>query len=159
MSSARRAYDLVRGYVNREFDRISGLGQSPEEKELDDALGNPTPASYGSGPTPTAEEQELNAPVGGGYRAQPGTTQSAMTPEEARAHACQILGVQTTAPFQEIRKAYETLNQRSDPTRFPEASQERIQAVTIQRRIQWAYKKLTENLDSTEMRFRTLEID
>lgn len=82
-----------------------------------------------------------------------------MTPEEERAHACRVLGVEPTAPFQDVRKAYETLNQRSDPNRFPEGSAERGQALTIQRRIQWAYRKLIEGLDTTEVRFRTLEIE
>lgn len=135
MSSARRAYDLVRGYVNREFDRLSNVGKSPEEQELDDAL------SYPAQTAPTTPRQV------------------SLSPEEERAHACRILGLEPTAPFQEIRKAYETLNQRSDPNRFPEASEERSQAMTIQRRIQWAYRKMTENLDTTEMRFRTLEIE
>ena len=160
MSNARRAYDLVRGYVNREFDRLSNVAQSPEEKELEEALGKQNPPAYGNGPVPSPEERELDASPT--YINRPSSTKGTTTqlsPEDSRELACKVLGVPSDAPFQDIRKVYETLNQRSDPTRFPEGSEERIQAVLIQRRIQWAYKKLTENLDSTEMRFRTLEIE
>jgi hypothetical protein len=35
---------------------------------------------------------------------------------------------------------------------------EAAQAIEIQRRVQWAYGVLTEGMDATERRFRTLEI-
>ena len=38
MSTARRAYDLLRGYVHQEWERIQGLEHSDALEELDRAI-------------------------------------------------------------------------------------------------------------------------
>ncbi|MEA2553990.1 MAG: hypothetical protein QOJ65_2166 [Fimbriimonadaceae bacterium] len=136
MSAGRRTYDLLRGYVNREWDRIHGMELTDAQKELDDAL-DASSASYKITPRPRVE----------------------IPPEDAKAYARQVLGVEENADFETIRHAFEKLCKRSDPQRFPIDSEEAKQASDIQKRIYWAYNLLTENVDEIEMRFRSLEID
>jgi hypothetical protein len=70
-----------------------------------------------------------------------------------------VLGVPKDADFESVRHAFERLCKRSDPTRFPSGSAEARQAEDIRKRVYWAYNLLTANVDETEMRFRSLEID
>jgi DnaJ-class molecular chaperone len=73
--------------------------------------------------------------------------------------ARRILGVSAGATFDETRRAFERLNKRGDPSRFPANSMEREHAAAIQKSVQWAYAVLTANVDAIEKRFRSLEID
>lgn len=132
MSVGKRAFDIMRAKVNYEWDRLQSLGASPEERELQDAIDDPLP-------------REAAAP----------TMPPVTTPERAR----QVLGVDANADFATTQAAFERLVQRSNPANFPEGSKEARQAAEIQRQIQQAYTLLTENMDSTERRFRSLEID
>jgi DnaJ-domain-containing protein 1 len=100
---------------------------------------------------------ELNAP---------GSSSVSETPEPAVAdlrdhnrEARLILGVSESASFDEVRKAYLKLVERSQPNRFVPGSEESRQADHVLRRVQWAYTLLTESTPSTEKRFRSLEID
>lgn len=126
----------MRGYVNREWDRIQGLERSDALQELEDSL-DPSSPDYKMPPTPTVE----------------------VPPEDARTHARRVLGVSETADFETIRQAFDKLMKRSDPARFPADSAESRQASDIQTRVSWAYGVLTEGVDETEKRFRSLEID
>jgi hypothetical protein len=137
MSEARRAYDLLRGYVNREYDRIRGVDLDNAERELNDSLANNMPAKSTT-PAP-----------------QPAAEQIASREERAR----RILGVAEGATFDDVRRSFERLNKRGDPTRFPVGSEEREHATAIQKSVQWAYGVLTANVDMIEKRFRSLEID
>lgn len=132
MSVGKRAFDIMRAKVNQEWDRLQSLGTSPEERELQEAIDRPT--------IPVAAEPSM-----------PHVT----TPERAR----QVLGIDANADFATTQAAFERLVQRSNPANFPEGSREARQAADIQRQIQQAYSILTENMDSTERRFRSLEID
>lgn len=137
MSTGRRAYDLLRGYVNQEWERIRGL-------EVWDAL------------------KELDSPVSGkkAEAAEEGATLTSTSKiEDPKAAARRILGVSETASFEEIRKAFEKLNKRSDPTNFPKGSEEQIQAISLQKRVNWAYHQLTDGVDIIEKRFKSLEIE
>ena len=139
MSTAKRAYDLMRGYVNREWDRIQGIELSDAEKELLESLDSPTPRS-----TPAPDTEPVN-------------------PEDTTASdlviARRILGVEEGASFVEIRKAFDRVVKRTDPANFPAGSVEANQAAEIHRRVHRAYDLLTEGMDATEKRFRTLEIE
>jgi len=131
MSMGRRAYDILRGYVGREWERIMSVEEQTALKELD------VPAK----PKPSA-----------------GSFVEALPPEDKEARARMILGVGPQASFTEIRKAFERLNKRSDPANFPPASSEASQAAEIQKRVHWAFAVLTDGMDATEKRFKSLEI-
>lgn len=135
MSGGRRAYDLLRGYINNEWDRIQGVMEGNAEQELNDAL---------AGPRPTTNASPAPAEV------------VAVTEEET---ARQILGVGPDASFEDIKKAFDKLNQRSAPTNFPDDSPEAKQAEKIRNRVERAYRTLCDKFDSTETRFKSLEID
>jgi len=136
VSTGKRAYDLLRAYVHQEWDRIQGLERSSAVEELDAALDSTNPANY------KVVEKRVQ-----------------LTPEESDAYARQVLGVPKDADFEAIRHSFEKLCKRSDPERFPKGSSEARQAEDIRKRVYWAYNLLTANVDETEMRFRSLEID
>jgi hypothetical protein len=135
MSSARRAYDILRGYINREFDRIQDVARSSAEDELNQALDGPVM------PTQTVG-RDFDVVI--------------LTDEEK---AREILGVGPAASFEEIKKAFNRLNERSDPAKFPEGSAEARKATEIRSRVHKAYRILSDKFDVTERRFRSLEID
>lgn len=128
MSMGRRAYNLLRGYVNREWDRINGI-------EMD-----------------TAEQELLEYKVESRPPADP-------PPIDHQEHARRLLGVGKDAPFAEVRKAFERLSERSSAKNFPAGSEESVRAAEIHQKVHWAYQQLSSNVDPTEKRFRSLEID
>ena len=144
MSTGRRAYDLLRGYVNTEWDRIHRVEDDPASKELAESLLKPNPIKSTS--TPKGETTTEPGP-------------SAQSPEERCDLARRILGVEGTTKYIEVRRAYERINRRADPSRFPDGTPESRQAAQIQKRVQWAYAVLCETFDTTEKRFQSLEIE
>jgi hypothetical protein len=142
--TGKRAYNLLRAYVGREWDRIKSLERLEAIDELKSSL-NPETAWE-------PEEQERAA-----HQYDAAVEESPV--EKPEAVARQILGVSDTASFAEVRKAFEKLNKRSNPSNFPVGSQEERDAAAIQKRIHWAYRKLTDEMGSSEKRFRSLEID
>ena len=138
MSVGKRAYDIMRGYVSQEWDRIQGMTRDSAESELNEAVESP----FTGRSTDTAKPATPQLPA-------------IDTPERAR----MVLGVNPGADFGTIQMAYDRLLQRSNPANFPEGSAEAKQAADIQTRVQQAYNLLTANMDTTEKRFRSLEID
>lgn len=130
MSTGPRAYNILRGYINREWDRLSNMDLFKAEQELDE-------------PLPTTSSQPAATP----------------NPEQTEARARSVLGVSADADYAEIRKAYESLFERSDPNRFSEGSMERAQATQIHAKVERAFRLLSKSADATEQRFRSLEID
>lgn len=139
MSTGRRAYDILRGWVSHEWDRIREIERDSAVDELRESMDQPAPRST---QVEVRTEEQLKA-----------------AKEDARAHACRLLGVGERATFEDIRRAFDKLNKRSAPERFPANSAERTQAAEIQKRIHWAYQILTEALGTTEKRFRSLELE
>ena len=136
MSTGRRAYDVLRGYVNQEWERIRGVDDKSAEAELNHSL-------------------SINA-----IRVErPASVETETVAIDSEIWARRILGVDIAADFSAIRAAFERLNTRSDPSKFPAGSPEAKQAAEIQARVQQAYAILTEGIDSTEKRFKSLEID
>lgn len=142
MSEAKRAYDLMRGYVNREWERIKGLELADAWRELDE-------------PVVTKEDKEGAEREGLDETNDP--TKVADGNFEATART--ILGVHADADFQAIRHAYEKLSRRAQPENFAEGSTEAVQADNLLRRVNWAYSFLTKNMPTTEKRFKSLEIE
>lgn len=133
MREFERAYNALRGYVEKEWDRIQSMERDQAAQELD----TPSSKNSGQGQRPTLPSQV------------------AMDASRAR----RILGVSETAKLEEIRAAYDRLVERSNPKNFPEGSEAQRAATDIQRRIHQAYDILIEQLSITERRFGTLEID
>lgn len=134
MSVGRRAYNLLRSYVGHEWERIKGVEQRSAEQELKEAIDSPSP--------PKAK-----------------TEQKAAAPYDEKAHAREILGVSQDANYAAIRKAFERLSKRSNPSNFPEGSIESRKAEEIHKKVHWAFSILADGVDVTERRFRSLEID
>lgn len=126
----------MRGYLNQEWERIRQVDESPEERELRESLET---TAISSPRKPLVEPTHVEV--------------------DPKDWARRILGVGQGADFAEIRKAFERLNSRSDPSKFPEGSNEGRQAAEIQGRVQQAYAILSENVNTTEKRFKSLEID
>jgi hypothetical protein len=141
MSTGRRAYDLLRGYINREWERIQDVYETSAEQELNDAIDRPM-----ARPPRTADAQ---------YDEQEYEVVILSQEEKAR----QILGVAPGATFEEIRKAFDRLNDRSNPDNFPAGSPEAEQAAEIRSRVYRAYRILCDKFDPTETRFKSLEIE
>lgn len=133
MSEFRRAYDMLRGYVNHEWDRIRSIDLDRAWDELR------TPAKGDQGEEETEETIVIKV--------------------DAKQAACEILGVTADASYDEIKKAFERLNKRSNPANFPAGSEEAGNAAKIQVRVNWAYRTLTAEQSDTEKRFKSLEID
>src|SRR5579859_6020602 len=140
MSLGKRAYNLLRGYVSTEWERIRDVERDLAERELR-ASDLPPIAS-----TPLPDETAVQYSV---------TSVSV----DKKVYARRLLGVTEQTSFTELRKAFTRLNKRSDPANFPPGSVEADKAADIQRKVNWAYNVLTEDMDDTERRFRTLELD
>jgi hypothetical protein len=139
MSTGRRAYNLLRGYINREWDRIKSWEREDALRELGDD--RPT------APSPKADEEPEKTVV---------YIPEGSTREQAAAH---ILGISEKAPFPEIRHAFVKLSKRSDPANFTEGTPECDQARDIYKKVHWAYRVLTEKMSDSEKRFGSLEIE
>lgn len=148
MSMGKRAYNILRGYVSTEWDRIKDLERELATKEL-----RAIPA-----PAPSSPEVPLPEALSGPTEPVPITSTSAPK-YDAKAHARKLLGVPADCSFDDLRKAYTRLNKRSDPANFPAGSEEARKAADIQRNVNWAYNLLTATDDATERRFRSLELD
>lgn len=127
----------MRGHLNQEWDRLRGMDTLDAYDELNAAL-NPTASAE---PSVTVTQRTVTDPA------------------EKRKIALGILGIQEGATYQETREAFERLSRRSNPSNFPENTPERTQATEIHRKVHWAYGVLTEEVDPTEKRFRSLELD
>lgn len=140
MSTSRRAYNLLRGYINREWDRLKDWERLDALRELDKPI-DAKPES--KAPNDEPERTVIYVPEG-------------TTHEEA---ALQILDLKKGATFSEIRHAFVKISKRSDAANFPNGSTEQAQARDVHRKAHWAYRTLTEGMSDTEKRFGSLEID
>lgn len=136
MSTGKRAYNILRGYINREWDRIQGVDRMSAENELNASLQ----------PGQNYDKPQTISP-------------NNMPPEDKQARARNLLGVTESDTFNDIRKKFEKLVRRSAPENFPTGSDEARQAAEIQKKVTWAYQVLTEGIDTTEKRFRSLELE
>lgn len=149
MSEMRRTYDLLRAYVNREWERVKGIEESDAWHELQESLDpgyQARRAASGNPPRPTSPST-------------PASSDQIASEEDQIRLAYQILGVAEGSNFDVIRAAYERLNKRADPTRFPEGTVEQREASSLQRRVNIAYEKLAAKFPDSHRRFRDLELD
>ena len=151
MSEAKRAYDLMRGYVNREWDRIKGLEMLDALRELDSPLSD--------------KQSKLMDHEKAGSGSQSDSTRSETVSSDGEGEqnyevtARLILGVHANADFKEIRAAFEKINRRSQPENFDEGSEEADHAHQVLRRATWAYNFLTKDMSASDKRFQSLELE
>lgn len=134
MDTARRAYDLLRGYIGQEWERINAPAHDPAREAFEAEMARlpqPPPATV---PVRVAE---------------------ALTPEAARG----ILGAEPGESFGAIKRRYDRLYARSDPARFAKGSDEARQAANIRTRVSAAFLVLKESASPSDRRFGTLEIE
>ena len=132
MSTGRRAYDIVRGYVNHGWDRVAGV-DAEAEAELRTAMENPAP------PTPSAP---LPPP---------------MTVETAR----RLLGVEEGTSARGVEKAYDDLMKAISPERFTADVQALARAKELGSRLRMARElaRASAKSDPITDRFSGLEIE
>ncbi len=140
MSTGRRAYNLLRGYINREWDRLKEWERLDALRELD----KPIDAPQGEKPVEESPDKTVIYVPEGTTRPQA---------------ALQILDLKEGASFTEIRHAFVKISRRSDPSNFPEGSMEQAQAKDVYRKAHWAYRILTEDMSDAQKRFGSLEIE
>lgn len=141
MNEAKRAYDLLRGYINREWDRISQVEWADAARELILPSGEPKASET---PAEAAKATDTKP-----------ATPSIPVEEQAR----QILGVTAETPFADIRKAYEKLIKRSDEHNFEAGTPDAEKASALRQRVAWAYAVLTQHVNDVDKRFGSLEIE
>lgn len=132
MSSGKRAYDIVRGYVNHGWDRVSGVDENAEA-ELRAAMENPLP------PTTAAPKPPP------------------MTVDVAR----RLLGVDAAATARTVEKAYDDLMKAIDPVRFTADAPATARAKELGSRLRMARELARANAKSDPIadRFSGLEIE
>jgi hypothetical protein len=137
MSSSRRAYDILRGYVNNGWERIQGGEENSAERELREALEQPNPS------TPPYQANERPQLV------------STLSVESAR----RLLDVPAEATSKQIKEAREKIRATVDPSRFPSGSAARERATHLLKMIDGAERVLIDNLDPTIRRFENLQVE
>ena len=143
MSLGRRAYNLLRGYINREWDRIKSWERQDALRELEATTYKPRRPKDVSATESEPERTVLYVAEG-------------TTPIEAARH---VLGVEEGASFREIHHKFAKLNRRTKPMNLERGTDERRQAADIQKKIHWAYRTLTADMSDAEKRFGSLEIE
>lgn len=138
MSEAKRAYNLLRSFVNQEWERVKGFDMNEAWRELNE---NPAEAEARRA---EPEAKQLN---------------SAMDATELEATARTILNVTAKASYDEIRKSYEKVSNRVQPQNFDSGTEEARQAQELLRKATWAYQFLTKDMSPVQRRFRSLEIE
>jgi len=144
MNLGDRAYGLVKAFVNREWERVVG-------PDVDREAQREYYQSWKNNPAQQSKLVDKSLPH----------VQDSPSPDpqfDGKERACRILGVKAEAEIAEIQKAYEALMLRCESTRFVAGSEEAFQASQIRGRVLEAYRILTEGLDVTERRFRSLEL-
>ncbi len=140
MSTGRRAYDIVRGYVNHGWDRLTSIDDAAEA-ELREAMQPtmpPAPPSAGNVPEAAPKPPPMSVDI-----------------------ARRLLCVQETASGRQIQKAYDELAKAIDPSRFDADPQAAARAKELGSRLRMALglAKLHAKEDPLGDRFSGLEID
>lgn len=146
MKDAQRVVNVLRSYIGREWERVKEIEKQLARDELNQATTTPG----GQPPASPPAVPSASAPAASG---------SSLTEADLDRQARAILGVEPDADFPTIRKAYEKLEKRSRPGKFPEGSPESNVAAALRARVDWAFKFLSRHASEVEKRFSSLEID
>lgn len=139
MEVSNRAYNLLRAYIGREWDRIESL-PGDARRELDDYLHSrePRPAPKTEAPLPVTVARKEETAVEEAYR---------------------VLKLEPKATLADLKRSFKTLSERSLPTNFPDGSDEQKKAALIHERVQKAYDLLLPILDPRLRRFKSLWLE
>jgi hypothetical protein len=136
MSTARRAYDVLRGYVSHGWDQLTGDEEKSANDELLQAIESPVPN--------LKSQSSIQAP-----------TEAAITLDQAR----KLFDVPPNATSQQITEVYDALRSTADLSKFTEGTDAWQRARQVSRRLDAARNILMENIDPTVRRFERLEIE
>ena len=136
MSSARRAYDVIRAYVSHGWEQFSDRDEAEAQDELRAAIENPLPPS-------------------GRVTRNDNQPEPTITLEAAR----KLFDLAPNAGTRQISDAYDSLRKATDPAKFTEGSDPWQRARLLARRLDAARNILMENVDPTVRRFERLEIE
>lgn len=141
----KRAYNLLRAYVGREWERIESVFESDARSELNDFLES-KPAITPQPPATTEQAPE----------AEP--TQNAEPGKMTEQTAYRVLNLSQSSGLSDLQREYKRLSERSLPTNFPEGSEERKKAAEVHLRVQEAYDVLLPKMDVRLRRFQNLDL-
>lgn len=150
--SGRRAYTVIKGFVNREWER---LFESEDEDARREVLTTWAESGKEDGDAKVIHLER----VSDGSRAPAISALQQPSKVDTVAKSRGVLGVQEKSSIEEIYKAYMSLIDRCNPSRFPDGSQEAFRANQIRIRVLEAYRTLTDHVDTTELRFRSIDLD
>ena len=138
MSSARRAYDILRGYVNNGWERFQGAEETDAERELREALEQPNRVA--------AESRDVDSVP---------HKVTSMSVDRAR----RLIGVPPEATTKQIRVACQDLRKIADPNLHRDKPENESRARQALFAIDAAERVLIENVDPTVRRFENLQIE
>ncbi len=125
---------MIRGYVNYGWDSLRGSEESEADKELREAIAQPSPTVA----TPTHRVPE--PPI---------------TIDLAR----RLFDLQPNATSRQIQEAYDKLKSAVAPEKFAAGTEAYERSKQLLRRLDSAKQVLLDNMDPTVRRFEGLEIE
>lgn len=171
MGLADRVYNLAKGYIDKASQRwddiddkarkeLEGYMATPEltaferaQRKIDNASNASLPASA----RPTEAHRDTLDDVPPGY--EPPIPQIAAPSQAATIDAAyRILGVPVGSDFATVKRAYDTLRERTARVKVRPGTAEQEQASRIERRAMAAYMLLAQTLKPNDDRFDRLEI-
>jgi hypothetical protein len=172
MGNADRLYNLAKAYLDHARSRWDEV-DSAAQRELNEALNSPALTAW------ERAQAKINATRSANQAAQeiptstvplpntpytpdlpPTVPLSAAQPSNnALAGAYRVLDVPVGSDLLTVQKAYQELQKKADPNRFPAGSKDRQLAQDILRRVNAAYMMLANSLSATsDDRFDRLEL-
>ena len=139
MSTGRRAYDLLRSYVNHEWDRITHVDDQWDKSDFQNALDRLK-----------AKRDELSASSEASNQSVPAESEPIQVPalpEDQKRYARSLLGVAEDATFEadSSRFLHDSTNV-ADASSFHQGQPSSIRPPPIQKRVHWALGVLTKTL-------------
>ncbi|NSW80136.1 MAG: hypothetical protein HPY54_14010 [Chthonomonadetes bacterium] len=154
MGITRRIKRIAKAYLRSARQRLDDLEAELARRELEEAL-QPGGGLRDEPPRldpVTSADQPASPSRAGEVSIQPDTPAVDLP-------ACyRLLGLPEDATLEQLETTYHNLMKRADPSRFPEGSEERKRAESIQEKIQLAYRKIREQIDPTFARVSRIDL-
>jgi hypothetical protein len=175
MSIPDRIYKIAKNYLDAARSRWDEIDSSAQ-RELDDHVASPALSAFERAQAKIRNAQgdnqatkELNGSLNQANFTQAPSEATLEDPplplvtptpsQNALLGAYKVLGVPEGSTLPTVQKAYQELQQRADPSKFPAGSQEQKMAQDIHRRVNGAYILLANALSpASDDRFDRLEL-